>query len=79
VVCKSASSRGWRTAVSIDAARAEHAQASIRETEARTQLQDRHVLVRLAVQQPARYVTGGVQRVNAAENPLDLAESQSAV
>ena len=76
--------RNWSLGLQVsfpvrnDAARAQHAQASIRETQARTQLQDRQVQVRLAVQQAARNVTGGVQQVNAAENALDLADRQYA-
>ena len=76
--------RNWSVGLQVsfpvrnDAARAQHAQASIRETQARTQLQDRQVQIRLAVQQAARNVTGGVQQVNAAENALVLAERQYA-
>ncbi len=76
--------RNWSVGLQVsfpvrnDAARAQHAQASIRETQAVTQLQDRQVQIRLAVQQAARNVTGGVQQVNAAQNALALAERQYA-
>jgi len=76
--------RNWSLGLQVsfpvrnDAGRAEHTQASIRETQARTQLEDRQAQVRLAVQQAARNVTGGVQQVNAAENALDFAECQYA-
>ena len=76
--------RNWSLGLQVsfpvrnDAARAQHAQATIRESQARTQLQDRQVQIRLAVQQAARNVTGGVQQVNAAQNALALAERQYA-
>ncbi len=76
--------RNWSLGIQVsfavrnDAARAQHAQASIREMQAMTQLQDRQVQIRLAVQQAARNVTGGVQQVNAAQNALALAERQYA-
>ncbi len=74
--------RNWSVGLQVsfpvrnDAARAQHAQASIRERQALTQLQDRQVQIRLAVQQAARNVTGGVQAVSAAQNALGLAERQ---
>ncbi len=74
--------RNWSVGLQVsfpvrnDAARAQHAQALIRETQALTQLQDRQVQIRLAVQQAARNVTGGEQAVSAALNALALAERQ---
>lgn len=59
-----------------DQAKAQHAQASIRERQAVTQVQDREIQIRLAVRNAIRNVEGGTQQVAAAQNALRLAERQ---
>ena len=49
-----------------DQAEAQYAQATIRERQATTQVQDDEVQIRLGVRNAARNVTGGVQQVSAA-------------
>ena len=57
-------------------AKGQHAQASIRERQALTQIAANERQVRLAVQQAARNVAGGAQAVVAARNALRLADQQ---
>lgn len=59
-----------------DQAKAQHAQASIRERQAVTQVQDREIQIRLAVRNAIRNVEGGTQQVAVAQNALRLAERQ---
>ena len=61
-----------------DQARAQHAQATIRERQAVTQVQDREVQIRLAVNNAVRNIQGGSQQVDAAQNATRLAERQYA-
>jgi len=59
-----------------DQAEAQYAQATIRERQATTQVQDDEVQIRLGVRNAARNVTGGVQQVSAAANAVALSERQ---
>lgn len=59
-----------------DAARAQYAQASIRERQAATQLHDRELQIRLQVRNAARNVAGGDRQVQASQEAMDLAERQ---
>ena len=61
-----------------DQAQAQYAQATIRERQATTQVQDDEVQIRLGVRNAARNVTGGAQQVSAAAAAVILAERQYA-
>ena len=74
--------RNWSLGLQVsfpvrnDQARAQYAQASIRERQATLQVQDRELQTRLQVRQAARNVTGGAQQSAAASEALQLAEQQ---
>lgn len=59
-----------------DLARAQFAQATIRQRQAETQVQDRGLQIRLAVRNAIRNIEGGSEQVAAAESALQLAERQ---
>ena len=74
--------RNWSVGLQLtvpirnDQAEAAHAQATVRERQAQTQVQDDELQIRLAVRNAARNVEGGVQQVRAASNAVALAERQ---
>jgi outer membrane protein TolC len=76
--------RNWTVGLQLsipirnDFAEAQHAQATIRERQATTQVRDDELQIRLRVRNAARNVTGGVQQVEAAANAVLLAERQYA-
>jgi len=76
--------RNWSVGLQLsfpvhnDQAQAQYAQATIRERQASTQVEDDEVQIRLGVRNAARNVTGGVQQVSAAAAAVDLAERQYA-
>ncbi|NKB89952.1 MAG: hypothetical protein GKS06_17195 [Acidobacteria bacterium] len=74
--------RNWSVGLQLivpvrnDFAEAQHAQATIRERQAQTQVESDMVQVRLGVQNAARSVTGGAEQVATAGNAVLLAERQ---
>lgn len=80
----SADFRNWSVGVQVqvplrnDVAKAQRAQAVIRERQASEQVRDREILIRLLVKNAARNVEGGRQQVVAAQTALELAERQYA-
>lgn len=59
-----------------DQARAQHAQAMIRQRQAVNQVESRELQIRLQVRNAARNVRGGTRQVEAAQEALELAERQ---
>jgi outer membrane protein len=78
----SADFRNWSVGLQVqvplrnDVAKAQRAQAVIRERQASEQVRDREILLRLLVKNAARNVEGGRQQVAAAQTALELAERQ---
>jgi len=76
--------RNWSVGLQLafpirnDQAKAQFAQASIRERQAVTQVQDREIQLRLGVHNAVRNVDGGTEQVAAAKHALGLAERQYA-
>ncbi len=74
--------RNWSVGLQLsfpvrnDQAEAQFAQATIRERQATTQVQDDEVQIRLGVRNAARNVNGGVQQVAAAADTVALSERQ---
>lgn len=74
--------RNWTLGVQVsfpvgnDQAKAQYAQASIRERQASLQVMDRELLIRLLVRNAARNVEGGARQSEAAAQALELAERQ---
>jgi outer membrane protein TolC len=80
----SADFRNWSVGLQIqvpvrnDVAKAQRAQATIRERQAHEQVRDRELLIRLLVKNAVRNIEGGRQQVVAAQSAVSLAERQYA-